>query len=775
MSRDRAVVCEMLFGKFRRWWWCPLFGVVYGRSVVELLQSGRHRRSVVASVPVVSQEGREVGILEVEEGDEAADAVGAFCFEHDLPSWFQRAMIDSVCASYASCGRKRTLVFEAPVMSPNGDLELPPGPFQLWNDEDPIAAMESFLSKAEQLVKKNRTTWESHQKSLLSQVKKQEEVAAEHEGSARGKPKRDAALQRIEELEKLLQTHALIDPPRFLVVTWFRDRLVEHVCALRGVRCATGKRPLPDIPISLDGSAAPLGIVRAYEGDEVADVAYQFAATHKMLENDIFRKSLRDYLCANPALSCSRTRAIRFSKPSADILGNPGLSNLPNFEVWEDEEPADVAFAYAKTYSLSQANRYALLAAACAAVECERGHAAVFKFPVNEGGESKGDIILYEDQLPADAVYDFCRKEKYLQPKYTEMGVRETLHGDFCRAYNDSHRTSFGGQPIHQDAQASCDGGPGAAREKLTTIEFTVHNLPFEFRFYDDDFPPTCPTPHPPPFSANSSSSIFAVVTSDCVEERQWHAAAAMCGRIHPYPAGCEAALGPAIAQKVLRAERRRYEIVTPFGYDYYLPLRELRDASNQTVIRAYLRELGKLPHILVDTNANASRLNRSLSDSVRPTAQAARASLAAVRGQRFVLEETLRDARRDLEGMVDGHLKRDGDHLAARASSLVLRLAATTTLLEGIASDLDRARALLKENSEVLRMTDELFNQTRPQANQLETKSRVLKEAYETLSDKKKRESHDKPCEKIFGACCAKETPNGGKDIKCGGDATDF
>ena len=48
---------------------------------------------------------------------------------------------------------------------------------------------------------------------------------------------------------------------------------------------------------------------------------------------------------------------------------------------------------------------------------------------------------------------------------------------------------------------------------------------------------------------------------------------------------------------------------------------------------------------------------------------------------------------------------------------------------------------------------------------------SRVFKEGHETLTDKKRRETNDKPCQKIFGACCAKETDNGGKDIKCGGD----
>ena len=54
------------------------------------------------------------------------------------------------------------------------------------------------------------------------------------------------------------------------------------------------------------------------------------------------------------------------------------------------------------------------------------------------------------------------------------------------------------------------------------------------------------------------------------------------------------------------------------------------------------------------------------------------------------------------------------------------------------------------------------------------ESLARATGHTYETLTDKKRRETNDKPCQKIFGACCAKETDNGGKDIKCGGDFED-
>jgi hypothetical protein len=84
---------------------------------------------------------------------------------------------------------------------------------------------------------------------------------------------------------------------------------------------------------------------------------------------------------------------------------------------------------------------------------------------------------------------------------------------------------------------------------------------------------------------------------------------------------------------------------------------------------------------------------------------------------------------------------------------------------------DTNRADELLHAGDLLLDDAQARHADTRPQADHLEEMSRVFREGYETLTDKKRRETHDKPCKKIFGACCAKDTDGGGKDIKCGGD----
>jgi hypothetical protein len=101
-------------------------------------------------------------------------------------------------------------------------------------------------------------------------------------------------------------------------------------------------------------------------------------------------------------------------------------------------------------------------------------------------------------------------------------------------------------------------------------------------------------------------------------------------------------------------------------------------------------------------------------------------------------------------------------------------RLRALRRILAGVRGDVGRATDLVSSAAGLLGTAGDLLNVTEARAKTLEVHSRVLGEAAEALFDAEKREMNDKPCAKIFGACCAKETPGGGKDIKCGGDFED-
>mmetsp|Transcript_14818 Transcript_14818/g.18013 ORF Transcript_14818/g.18013 Transcript_14818/m.18013 type:complete len:524 (+) Transcript_14818:773-2344(+) len=518
------------------------------------------------------------------------------------------------------------------------------------------------------------------------------------------------------------------------------------------------------MPISV-GNGDTIGILKARRGEEAVDVAFRFGRDHNM--NQEFIKELGQHLCKTPGYGCTRDKALSFSQPVAEILGLPPHQDARIFQVWAEQQAADAAYAFAP-YDLKMRN--SLMAAACTSsvrryVDCDRGDAVRFRFPVNEGAVSKGDIILYEHQKPIDAVYEFCKISKYLQPKYTALQVRQNLQKNFCHAFLSS---GLAEQSDFDNCQF--DQQP---REKLFTVDFNVYEHAYSYRFYDDDFR----DPHEaydrkriyqPGALAEAWDTPHAIIHDDAIiriqndtsDIRGIRAAQIYCARIWPPAQGCEVSLAPVISAQIRRAKRRRYEIVSPFGYDYYLALRELRDANNQTLRHAYLRELLPLPSQLFEATSNLSAFNATI-DSIQTTNHDIKLALASIRGRRKFLSNLLDDTLDNL--VID-------DSIAIRAAILTVQLSATQTALTELQTNLFDLHDLLTANTDILCHAQNQSDLIKNGIDFLEVQSRVLNEASDTLlKDPEKRASNDKPCEKIFGACCAKETPNGGKDIKCG------
>ena len=766
-----------------------------------------------------------MGMLELYKGEEPADAISAFTFEKELPAWFRRAMVERVCAvgfdrGGAICSRQRALVFEAPVMKPDGSDEIPGGPFRLWEDEDPVEAVEIFVASAERLVSQNRSGWERRRDQLQKDIETKTKSADALKSSARAREKHLEALRVLGKAEDALKEHHLTEPPNFRPGAWFKTAFADHICGLKGIRCGGGnieekekatteeepqqqqqqqkrREMLPEMPITVDAGAKPKGVIRAFRGDEAVDVAYKFARDHD-LDTELFREQLKGHLCRTDGFSCEREKALAYSKPTSEILGLPPLQTIQmglpeKFEIFESEEAADVAYTFARKYHLSPEHRATLLTAACTNryVDCTRGDAVRFGFSVKEGSQDKGKIELYEHERPGDAVYEFCKEKKYLQPKYTALGVRKSLHWDFCRAL-EQYEAAVYGVPLEPDLAANCLAGPDVAREVFFTVDFTVHNRKHSMRFFRDGFllnntrtNDDDDDGYPGRFARlweqrQNKEEVEATETddSDDAEQRSMRAAVEYCSRVLPPPAGCETALAPAIAMELKRAEDSRYLMASPFGYDYYLALAELRDADNATLRRAYLRELTPLPEVWEEGVQNVTTINASL-DGAAAANDAARRALAAVRGQRRFLAGILDGLFQGIASFLDTvradlptKLPAIATMSDALAADLVTKLSATEPLLTGLDVDLKSITALIEANRPAaLDFTKARLDAAKLMIHDLETRNRVLKEANTILSDPKRRATNDKPCEKIFGACCAKETDDGGKDIKCGGD----
>ncbi|KAH8055206.1 hypothetical protein JL721_10311 [Aureococcus anophagefferens] len=154
---------------------------------------------------------------------------------------------------------------------------------------------------------------------------------------------------------------------------------------------------------------------------------------------------------------------------------------------------------------------------------------------------------------------------------------------------------------------------PTLAREERFKQEFTVGGLTYKMPFYDDEFPPCDGVPGPD----GLEDGLWG---DEVCTPRETRAALVFCERIVPFPPGC---------------------VESPFGYDYYLSMGELRDADNDTIVAAYLRGVEPLPAELEELTANLTALNASPA-ALEETHELARRSLARARGAREVAMEAM-------------------------------------------------------------------------------------------------------------------------------------
>jgi len=231
----------------------------------------------LVAFPIATDDGRQLGDLEFYEKDAAVDTVAAYCSQNDLPSWFRKMLAAKVCERTLEadkdllnklpvCWRTRALYYEESIQAPDKDRSYP-GKLEVWEDEDPTKAVEYFLLQAEKEILKNRTKWDAQHERWEKNRTKNVEIVVETEHVARRRAERDKALKQISELDWLLDNHTLSEPMR-VPNGWFRKALIDHVCSLPGLSCEGRRKPLPELPITVDGSDKPRGVVRMFEGCE---------------------------------------------------------------------------------------------------------------------------------------------------------------------------------------------------------------------------------------------------------------------------------------------------------------------------------------------------------------------------------------------------------------------------------------------------------------------------------------------------------------------------
>ncbi|KAF1778574.1 DnaJ domain [Phytophthora cactorum] len=158
--------------------------------------------------------------------------------------------------------------------------------------------------------------------------------------------------------------------------------------------------------------------VNIYEGQEPADVVYQFAEQHNLAPGD--RDVLLDSLCSPPKLApvqeeddedeteplnCSRYAPVVFRVPVAAQNG----SQLGILEVLANEEPADAVTRFGKTHELGPEEKKSIVTGVCQAsgLGCTRDVGILYEtiYTLPDGRRER--LPFYDGQDSTDVIYEY--------------------------------------------------------------------------------------------------------------------------------------------------------------------------------------------------------------------------------------------------------------------------------------------------------------------------------------------------------------------------------
>lgn len=136
-----------------------------------------------------------------------------------------------------------------------------------------------------------------------------------------------------------------------------RLNMLSHICASGKIAC-TRIEPMLYTQEFADGEGRDLGFLSIYEGQEPADVVFEFAK-----KNDLdaeFRSKILDHVCKNGRVVCNRRSPVVFSQNFAD-----GERQLGLLEIYEGQEPADVVAQFCEDKTLPIGTMVRILSHIC--------------------------------------------------------------------------------------------------------------------------------------------------------------------------------------------------------------------------------------------------------------------------------------------------------------------------------------------------------------------------------------------------------------------------
>ena len=345
-------------------------------KLCELAICRRHRPVVWRNV-IKNDDDKELGTLELLQGDEPIDIIDNFFQQSPVgigsnQNAFRQKLLEVVCKSI-TCSRTLPIVYRKTV---DGENRKPLGEMKVYEGEEVIDAAVRFIRgltlSIDEIALKNHFFGEA---CAIKRVKCTRNVAIVFEKSFRKEDGSQINTLTIYENEI----------PADKVYRWCQDNnlsmgyfenIMNVVCDSDMVIC--NRRDPVSLSIPINGPDGEF--VNTFElkvGQEPVDALYGFFAA-----NGLFKKKWDFYgvfqqICVMKNVECKRQKAVKHFDGNF-TMGGVAVGQLV---VWEDQEVVDVLYSIRQHHNLTEEHQMTSFIEICKKPEvlCERTRAVVFK------------------------------------------------------------------------------------------------------------------------------------------------------------------------------------------------------------------------------------------------------------------------------------------------------------------------------------------------------------------------------------------------------------
>eukprot|EP00804_Cyclotella_cryptica_P019004 CCRYP_006482-RA/>CCRYP_006482-RA protein AED:0.06 eAED:0.03 QI:0/0/0/1/1/1/5/0/940 len=362
-------------------------------------------------------ENREVGILEIHENQEPADAIYNFGKQHGLDATHRSNILDNICISL-SCTRKTALLWSILVDSGNDVQEL----FRLYEGTEPADAVHEFVTR-HNLSKEHHDVIMTRACAVV-ECNRLEPVIWRKTVNVDGKW--DARIEILRGQEPADVIYSALKP--YGVGFEGRQKLFQEI---KGRIPYTREHALvfsQNIVLEGDESFSEKFVLYD-DGKEPVDAIYDFAKTHSIESHfESMAKALLPKVCE--LALCKRERPSVWQNPIVDEGKQLGV-----LDILLGDEPIDIIDKFVQRIRAATSDqisyRQKLLVEVCKSIKCTRSTPIVYRKSIkNENGQKIGDVEILENQEVIDGTSQFIRKSG---AKVDEIALKNYMLQDACR------------------------------------------------------------------------------------------------------------------------------------------------------------------------------------------------------------------------------------------------------------------------------------------------------------------------------------------------------